>query len=240
MSTGYVHSIQSLGTVDGPGVRFVVFLQGCHLRCKCCHNPDTWDTNGGVMYTAEEIVNKAKRYREYFKDNGGITLSGGEPLLQPDFVREIFELCHKAGIHTCLDTSGSILNDTVKEMLKYTDRVLLDIKYTTDEDYKNYVGCEFKKPLGFLSYLNEMKIPVTIRHVIIPTLNNNSENIERLNGIIKKYPVIDKTELLPFKKLCSVKYDKLGLDFKFRDIPTPTKAEMENLNSLLDISQNSY
>ena len=237
---GKVNSIQTLGTVDGPGVRFVVFMQGCNLRCGCCHNPDTWELSGGKEYTAEELANKAMRYKEYFGTDGGITVSGGEPLLQAEFVAELFKECHKRGINTCLDTSGSILNDTVKEMLKYTDRVLLDIKYTTDEDYKNYVGCEFKKPLGFLSYLNEMKIPVTIRQVIIPTLNNNSENIERLNGIIKKYSVIDKTELLPFKKLCSVKYDKLGLDFKFRDIPTPTKAEMENLNSLLDISQNSY
>ena len=136
---GRVHSIQSLGTVDGPGVRFVVFLQGCPLRCGCCHNPDTWDVTGGTQYTAREIVDKAERFKEYFGVNGGITLSGGEPLLQPAFVREVFSLCRERGIHTCLDTSGCILSDEVKEVLTLTDRVLLDIKYTDENSYVKYV-----------------------------------------------------------------------------------------------------
>ena len=139
--TGTVHSIQSLGTVDGPGVRFVVFLKGCNLRCGCCHNPDTWEMNGGKTYTASEIVDMALRYKEYFGRDGGITVSGGEPLLQAEFVREIFSLCHSEGINTCLDTSGSILVDPVRELLSVTDRILLDIKYTNDEQYKKHVGC---------------------------------------------------------------------------------------------------
>lgn len=229
MSTGYVHSIQSLGTVDGPGVRFVVFLQGCHLRCKCCHNPDTWDANGGVMYTAEEIVNKAKRYREYFKDNGGITLSGGEPLLQPDFVREIFELCHKAGIHTCLDTAGVPLTDKVKAALAHTDRVLLDYKYTDDALYRENVGCGIDAVNAFLTYLNENRIPVTVRQVVIPTVNDTKENIKRLKAVVCAHPCVDKVELLPFKKICQVKYDTLGIPFPFADLPTPSTEQMQTL-----------
>ena len=229
-SLGKINSIQTLGTVDGPGVRFVVFMQGCNLRCGCCHNPDTWEMSGGKQYSAEELAQKAERYKEYFGTEGGITVSGGEPLLQADFVAELFSECHKRGINTCLDTSGSILNDSVKNMLNHTDRVLLDIKYTTDEDYKNYVGCSIDRPIEFLEYLNSQKIPVTLRQVIIPTLNDNKENILRLNEIIKKYDCIEKTELLPFKKLCSMKYDKMGIEFPFRDIPEPKRDEIAMLS----------
>ena len=152
--TGRVHSFQSLGAVDGPGIRFVAFLQGCNLRCACCHNPDTHCITDGNEYSASEIIEKAKRYKEYFGSEGGITLSGGEPILQADFAKEIFELAHEVGINTCLDTSGSILNDKVKALLSVTDRVLLDIKVTTDEDYKKYAGCSIEAPLRFLEYLN--------------------------------------------------------------------------------------
>ena len=230
---GQVHSIQSLGTVDGPGLRFVVFLQGCNLRCKCCHNPDTWDMNGEKQFTAEEIVEKAKKYKEYFGKKGGITLSGGEPILQADFACEVFRLCHENSINTCLDTSGSILNDNVKKLLSETDRVLLDIKYTNDADYLQNVGCSLEKPMEFLEYLNEQKIPTTIRQVIIPTINDNEENIEKLNEIVKQYPCIDKVELLPFKKICQTKYDSMKIEFPFGNMDTPTKETMNKLNELL-------
>ena len=232
---GQVHSIQSLGTVDGPGLRFVVFLQGCNLRCKCCHNPDTWEMQSEKTFTPEEIVEKALNYREYFGEKGGITLSGGEPLLQPEFAYEVFKLCHENGINTCLDTSGSILNNQVKMLLTETDRVLLDIKYTDDALYIENVGCSLNRPLEFLEYLNEQKIPTTIRQVIIPTLNGDEENIEKLNAIVKKYPCIDKVELLPFKKICQTKYDSMQIPFSFAHIPTPTKETMENLDSKLVI-----
>lgn len=232
---GYVHSIQSLGTVDGPGLRFVVFLQGCNLRCKCCHNPDTWEMQSEKQFTAEEIVEKAVKYREYFGEKGGITLSGGEPLLQPEFAYEIFKLCHEKGINTCLDTSGSILNDKVKKLLTETDRVLLDIKYTDDDLYIKNVGCSLEKPLDFLYYLNEQKIPVTLRQVIIPTLNDNEKNIEKLNGIIKNHSCIDKVELLPFKKICQTKYDSMNIEFPFAHIDTPSKEIMDKLNNLLSL-----
>ena len=234
MIKGRIHSFQSLGTVDGPGIRFVVFMQGCNLRCSCCHNPDTWDMSQGTEYTAEEIIAKVLRFREYFGEKGGITLSGGEPLLQSDFAYEVFTLCHENGINTCLDTSGSILNDSVKKLLTVTDRVLLDIKYADDELYHKYVGCSLEKPLEFLSYLNEQSVPVTLRQVIVPTLNDTAENICFLNKLSKKYSCVDKTELLPFRKICQVKYDDLKIDFPFRDIPVPIKGKMDELNKLIN------
>ena len=232
--TGIIHSIQSLGTVDGPGIRFVVFLKGCNLRCGCCHNPDTWDMAGGSEYTPEEIVEKAKRYKEYFGKEGGITLSGGEPLLQAEFTKEVFALCKQNGINTCLDTSGSILNDEIKELLKFTDRVLLDIKYTVDEDYKKHAGCSLSAPLEFLDYLENQKIPTTLRQVIIPTLNDSEENILKLKDIKNSHANVDKVELLPFKKICQVKYDNLKTEFPFAHLPEPSKELMDKLCGILN------
>ena len=230
---GRVHSIQSLGAVDGPGVRFVVFLQGCPLRCGCCHNPDTWDFRGGEEFTPEEIVKKALRYKEYFGANGGITISGGEPILQAEFVEKVFTLCKEKGINTCLDTSGCFLNADIEKLLSVTDRVLLDIKYTTKEQYKDFVGCDFEQVVEFLEYLNNQKIPTTLRQVIIPTLNDTKENILRLKEIGKANSNVDKIELLPFKKICQMKYDKMGINFPFQNIPEPTKQMMDQLNSLI-------
>lgn len=231
--TGRIHSFQSLGTLDGPGVRFVAFFQGCNLRCGCCHNPDTWDSDGGSEYTAEEVVRRAVRFKEYFGSDGGITLSGGEPLLQADFAKEIFALCHQNGINTCLDTSGSILNDRVRELLSETDRVLLDIKYTTEEGYRSYVGCDLTRVMRFLDHLDENNIPTTVRQVIIPTLNDDEDSILRLQAIVKSYHCIDKVELLPFKKICQTKYDAMGIKFLFENIPTPSKETINKLEALL-------
>ena len=233
MMNGRIHSIQSLGTLDGPGIRFVVFVQGCCLRCGCCHNPDTWDVSGGSEVSPQEIVLKAKRYTEYFGIDGGITVSGGEPLLQPRFVKELFSLCKAEGINTCLDTSGCILDESVKELLSVTDRVLLDIKYTSDELYKKHVGCGVDKPLEFLEYLNEKQIPVTLRQVIIPTLNDNEENVISLREIARNHKCVDGVELLPFKKICTVKYDKMGIVFPFSNIDEPKREDMERLNGIL-------
>ncbi|MBE6671094.1 MAG: pyruvate formate lyase-activating protein [Ruminococcaceae bacterium] len=232
MIKGKIHSIQTLGTLDGPGVRFVVFMQGCNLRCQCCHNPDTWSMDGGTEYTPEQIVEKVKRYKEYFGKEGGITFSGGEPLLQCDFVRETFKLCHENGINTCIDTSGDLLNDNVMEMLKYCDRVLLDVKYTENDLYKKYVGCSLDTVIKFLEYLNKMNIPTTLRHVVIPTKNDYFENFQKLKAITEKYKCIDYVELLPFRKICTVKYDKMGIEFPFKDIPEPEYHDMEEYRKL--------
>lgn len=231
---GYVNSIQSLGTVDGPGVRYVVFLQGCPLRCGCCHNPDTWEEKTGDVFDALQLVEKAERFREYFGDEGGITLSGGEPLLQAPFTKEVFRLCKEREIHTCLDTSGCIWNEETEELLRYTDRVLLDIKYTTEEAYQKCVGCSMDEPRMFLKKLNQKKIPVTLRQVIIPGLNDTEENLTELARIMENHPCVDNIELLPFRKICSVKYEKLKIPFRFENYPEPTKEECKKLEQRLN------
>ena len=231
--TGRVHSIQSMGTLDGPGVRFVIFLQGCPLRCSCCHNPDTWDTDGGKCYTPRELVDRALRFREYFGEDGGVTVSGGEPLLQAEFVADLFGLCREAGINTCLDTSGCILTQEVKVLLAQTDRVLLDIKYTSDADYRANVGCGIETPLAFLDYLDAQGIPTTLRQVIIPTVNDGEEQIHALCKIAEAHTNVDKVELLPFRKICQVKYDQMGIPFPFAHVPEPSRAQMERLERLL-------
>ena len=233
MIKGNIHSLQSLGTVDGPGIRFVVFMQGCNLRCGCCHNPDTWEINGGTEYTPEQILQKVLRCKDYFGETGGITISGGEPLLQSEFCYELFSLCHKEGVNTCLDTSGSILNEGAKKLLTVTDRVLLDIKYTNDEQYRENVGCSIEEPLRFLAYLQEQKIPTTLRQVIIPTLTDSEENIKLLKDIADTHPVVDKIELLPFRKICQTKYDNMNIPFRFGNIPEPTQEVMQELNRLI-------
>ena len=230
---GHIHSIQSLGTLDGPGVRFVAFLQGCPLRCGCCHNPDTWEKEGGELYTPDALVQKAMRYREYFGADGGMTLSGGEPLLQADFAHEVFALCREQGIHTCLDTSGCILTDAVRTLLDVTDRVLLDIKYTTDADYRKYVGCSLDAPLKFLAELNARGISTTLRQVIIPTLNDTEENIRALRDIARAHACVDGVELLPFRKICQVKYDQMGVLFPFGYLDEPSGKRMGELERIL-------
>ncbi len=230
---GRVHSVQTMGAVDGPGVRFVVFVQGCSLRCVCCHNPDTWDAEGGQLLSAHELAERAERYREYFGSNGGVTVSGGEPLLQAPFVTAFFKGCHDRGLHTCLDTSGCILTDDVRELLRHTDLVLLDMKYTTAEQYRQYVGCDMQSPLAFLDYLQSMNKPVWLRQVIIPHLNDDEENVHRLAALSAQYSCVVKTELLPFRKMCSVKYDDLGIPFALADTPEPTAECMNVLNTIL-------
>lgn len=230
---GRIHSFQSLGTLDGPGVRFVAFLQGCPLRCGCCHNPDTWDPDGGEVYTAEEVVRRALRCRPYFGREGGMTLSGGEPLMQKAFVAEIFRLCHENALHTCLDTSGCYAPEDCTAVLVNTDRVLLDVKYTDSAAYPQHVGCSMDAPLRFLVYLNEHAIPTTLRQVIIPTLNDTEESVQALLSIAKAYPCVDKVELLPFRKICQTKYDMMKIPFPFGHLPEPARERMDALRSLL-------
>lgn len=228
-----VHSIQSLGTVDGPGVRFVVFLQGCHLRCKCCHNPDTWDMNTGKEMSPSELFEKVKRYKEYFGTDGGITLSGGEPLLQSKDAYELLALCKEEGINTCVDTSGAVMNEDVKKLLSVTDRVLLDIKYTNDEYYRRNVGCPMHPVIEFLEQLDKLSVATTLRQVIIPTLNDTEENILKLKQIRDEYSCVDSVELLAFHKICETKYQNMGIDFPLAETPEPTKDLMNKLNMML-------
>lgn len=224
---GRISSFQTLGTLDGPGVRFVVFFQGCPLRCVCCHNPETWVFLGGKEYSAKDVVEKVLKYKEYFGAKGGITLSGGEPLLQSEFAAEIFSLCKENGINTCLDTSGFVLDEKAKKLLEVTDYCLLDIKYTSDADYIKYTGISMKKPLEFLDYLNEMNIKTRIRQVIIPGLNDSVDSVKKLNSL--KFPCVDEIELLPFRKLCSSKYEKLNIDFPLKDFSETTEQKIKEL-----------
>lgn len=228
---GRISSFQSMGTLDGPGVRFVVFTQGCPLRCACCHNPETWSVNGGEIYTAEQVTERAIKYKEYFGETGGITVSGGEPLLQPEFTEETFKLCHAYEINTCLDTSGCISN--ADSVLDFTDYCLLDIKYTADEQYKKYVGCGLSQPMEFLKQLNKKNIPTRIRQVIIKGLNDSEESIKKLKALVSPYDCVKEIELLPFRSLCVSKYDSMNLTFPLRNTPETTQAEIDSLKRFL-------
>lgn len=231
---GYINSVQSFGAVDGPGVRYVIFMQGCPLRCSCCHNPDTWDFSKEQEVSAEEMLTKILRFRDYFGNDGGVTVSGGEALMQCEFVHELFTLCKKENIHTCLDTSGCILDEKVKNLLTLTDLVLLDIKYTNEEHYRKYVGCSLSDVIEFYDYLEENKIPTWIRQVIIPTKNDSEENISKLVEITDNHKECTrKIELLPFRKLCQPKYDNLGIEFPFCDIPEPSPERIKELQEII-------
>lgn len=231
---GRVNSIQTLGTLDGPGVRFVLFLQGCPLRCACCHNPETWDVNGGEEYTAGQIFDKICRYKSYYGKDGGVTVSGGEALLQSEFCTALFQLCKENSINTCLDTSGCVLNDSVKELLSLTDLVMLDIKYTTDEKYLKYVGCHQKTVLDFLDYLDANGIETWLRQVLIPTKNDDEENLVRLAEIKKAHECVSKCELLAFRKLCTSKYDDLKIEFPFANIDEASPELLSESQNRLD------
>ena len=229
---GKIHSFHSLGTLDGPGVRFVVFLYGCHLHCGYCHNVDVCRGNF-IEYTPNELIKKTLQYQDYFGENGGITISGGEPLLQSEFVAETFRLCKENGIHTVLDTSGSILNHSVHAVLDSCDLILLDLKMTTEEEYQNYIGCSLSTPLAFLHELEKRQIPCWIRHVVVGGLNDTEDNIKRLKELIHDKKCIQKIELLPFHKMCESKYKELGLPFPFAHFSEPSKEKINELNKIL-------
>jgi len=219
MILGNIHSYESMGTVDGPGIRFVVFLQGCPLRCKFCHNPDTWDIKEKkIQESPEETLKKLKRYKNYFGKKGGVTVTGGEPLVQSEYVLELFKLCKQEGIHTALDTSGYIFNEKVKEVLKYTDLVLLDIKAIDKEIYRDLTRVELDNTLKFLNYLQEIKKSVWVRHVVVPTITDNDELLEETAKFISKFENVEMVEILPYHTLGVFKYQELGLEYPLKDI----------------------
>ena len=234
---GRIHSLETFGLVDGPGVRFVIFMQGCGLRCGYCHNPDTWDVNGGKFWTAEKLFEKAYRYKPYWlkggKLNGGITVSGGEPLLQAEFVAELFQICHEHGVNTCLDTAGSVWNENVEKVLEHTDLCMLDYKMTNDEDYRKYIGCSIDKPEFFMHKLAEKSVKSWVRYVVCPTVNDTAERVELVKKFAAINPLNEKVELLPFHKLCQGKYDEMGIEFPFGNLPIPTSEKMAELNAVL-------
>lgn len=225
---GRINSFQSMGAVDGPGIRAVVFMQGCPLRCVYCHNPDTWNLEGDE-YSIEDVLQKVLRFRPYFGEKGGVTVSGGEPLLQWEFVSELFSRLRKEGIHTALDTSGIGNLEGAKEVLNHTDLVLCDLKFVAEKDYKQYCRGELKEVLSFLKLTEKMQIPLWIRHVVVPGLTDGKGQVQTIAKIAKQFSNLEKLELLPFKKLCITKYEALGIPFPLMESEECTDERINEL-----------
>ena len=230
-----IHSIESFGTVDGPGIRFVIFMQGCALKCKYCHNRDTWNINGGTLVSANELINKIERYKAYIlPSGGGVTVTGGEPLLQPKFLITLFKELKKRNIPTAIDTSGMVdLTDDIKELLSLTDLVLLDIKHIIDEKCKELVGHSNKQELEFAKYLSDNNIPVWIRQVIVPGITDNEEDLLELKEFINSLKNVKNIELLPYHELGKSKWESLGLDYELEGVPSATKEDIERVKKVL-------
>ncbi len=227
--TARVHSFESFGTVDGPGLRFVIFFQGCHLRCKYCHNRDQWDLNGGKEYTVQELFTEVKKYRPYFESSGGgITATGGDPILQTAAISELFSLCKKAGIHTTLDTSGvTKITENVKKLLSYTDLVLLDIKEMDDERHRTLTKVSNERVFEFAQYLNNERIPVWIRHVVIPGITDFTS--VALPTFLKSLSNVERLDILPFHKMGEFKWEELGEEYSLHDTQPPTSENIDEL-----------
>ena len=229
-----VHSIESFGTVDGPGIRFVLFMQGCHLKCKYCHNRDTWDMKDGNYASLDDIFNKIMRYKNYIYPHGGVTITGGEPLLQVHFLIQLFTKLKEKGIHTCIDTSGMVsLTDDIKKLLNLTDLILLDIKHIDDEKCKNLVGFSNKLELEFAKYLSDNNIPMWIRQVLIPGYTDDKEDLLKLKKFLSTLKNVEKIELLPYHDLGKHKWLKLGLKYELDDARTATNEDIKRAKEIL-------
>lgn len=213
MIKGYIHSTESFGTVDGPGIRFVIFMQGCPMRCLYCHNPDTWEVGAGTETTVNELISEYEKSKGFTK--GGITVTGGEPLLQIDFVTELFREAKSRSVHTCLDTSGITFDGGTKfdELIRYTDLVMLDIKHIDNEQHIKLTGCPNKNILSFARYLDENGIPVWIRHVVVPNITDNEEYLARLGEFIGTLRNVKALDVLPYHTMGKVKYEQLGIPY---------------------------
>lgn len=229
---GKIHSFQSLGAVDGPGLRYVVFMQGCSLRCAYCHNPDTWSTDG-KEYSVDEVFERIRRCKPYFEGNGGVTVSGGEPLLQWEFVSELFQRLQKAGIHTALDTAGIGDLDGAREVLRHTNLVLCDLKFTNEADYLQYCKGNMKTVSEFLKATEELNVPLWIRHVVVPQLTDDDAHILKVASLSEQFSNLQKIQLLPFKKMCMSKYDALGIHFPLSEYDECTDATIKKLYKLI-------
>ncbi|MTI48239.1 MAG: pyruvate formate lyase-activating protein [Firmicutes bacterium] len=230
---GRIHSIETCGTVDGPGIRVVVFTQGCPLRCQYCHNPDTWKLEDGKEVSVDELMADIKKYKSYMNfSGGGITASGGEPLLQSDFIKELFKRCKEEGIHTALDTSGFVSLNTAKKVLEYTDLVLLDIKSFNSKLYKDLTGVSNEPTIQLAKYLSEANIPIWIRYVLVPNLTDKTEDIRDLARFLSTLKSIEKVELLPFHKMGEYKWEELGYEYKLKDTETPSNKTIENVKKI--------
>ena len=226
---GRVSSLQSLGTVDGPGLRYVIFLQGCPLRCVYCHNPETWDPAGGREYAPEELVEKVLRCRAYFGEQGGVTVSGGEPLLQAPFVAELFRQLKAAGVHTALDTSGAGDLKQAAQVLDWTDLVLLDLKFPDEAGYRRYCRGSWAQTQAFAALAGEKHVPLWVRHVVVPGLNDSLEDLRAIKAQAESLPGFQKLEWLPFHNMCLEKYQQLGLPFPLEGTPALEDKDLTRL-----------
>ncbi len=232
-----VHSIESFGTVDGPGIRFVLFLQGCHLQCKYCHNRDTWDINSGEYKSLDDIFDKIMRYKNYIFPNGGVTVTGGEPLLQSKFLIELFTKLKSENIHTCIDTSGMFpLTNDIQKVLELTDLVLLDIKHIDDEKCKNLVGRSNTSELKFARYLSNNNIPIWIRQVLIPGFTDDKEDLLKLKDFISTLNSVQKIEILPYHNMGAYKWKKLGFKYELENVREATNEDVAKAKEILDIT----
>ena len=252
MEKGYIHAIETFGLVDGPGVRYVIFLQGCNMRCRYCHNPETWqrgDEDTGVdkpgigWQTSEEAFEKAYRYKNYWKNNGGITVSGGEPLLQIDYVTELFEKAKEKGIHTTLDTSGSAFSAEPELLAKFdrlmsvTDLVMLDIKEMDEEKHRKLTGRSNQNILAMADYLCEMGQEMWVRHVLVPELTDGKEELMALRRKLDQWTNVSRVEILPYHTLGLFKWEKLGIDYPLEGVRTPTEEEVREAEAILGIEK---
>ena len=233
---GRIHSFESLGAVDGPGIRFIIFMQGCHLKCKYCQNRDTWDLKGGIEYETDDVLDKILRYKNYITPNGGVTISGGEPLLQVDFLIELFEKLKKENIHTCIDTSGSVaLTDKVKKLIDLTDLFLLDIKCINDDICKDLTGVSNKKELEFAKYLSDNNIKIWIRQVLIPQITDNENDLKELANYLKSLNGVEKFELLKYHDLGRFKWENLNLEYPLARYRTANEEDVKRAKEIMQL-----
>lgn len=243
MTQGVIHSMESFGSADGPGVRYLVFLNGCNLRCQYCHNPDTWAKKDVQLLTADEVLEKAVRYRNYWGDKGGITVSGGEPLLQMEFMNELFAKAKKEGVNTCIDTAGEPFTreepffSQFEQLMKNTDLLLLDLKHIDPQMHKALTGKSNENILDLARYLSDIDKPVWIRHVLVPGINSDEENLTKLYEFISTLKNVHRIDILPYHTLGVFKWQELGLHYGLEGVPTPTKEEMDLARKILHVSE---
>ncbi|MCR5778318.1 MAG: pyruvate formate lyase-activating protein [Lachnospiraceae bacterium] len=236
---GAIHSIETFGSVDGPGVRFVVFVKGCALRCKYCHNVDTWDPHSDDMRTSDEILDQAERYRSYWGNDGGITVSGGEPLLQIDFLIDLFKKAKERGINTCIDTAGQPFTRNepffgkFNELMKYTDLLLVDIKHIDAEEHVKLTGKSNENIKDFIKYLSEIGKPIWIRHVLVPTITDNDEYLKRTREFIEELSNVEKIEVLPYHSMGEYKWEELKIPYSLKNIEAPSQERVTNAEKIL-------
>ena len=236
---GRIHSVESFGSADGPGVRYIVFLKGCNMRCQYCHNPDTWAKDGGELMTPEEVLKKALRYKTYWKEKGGITVSGGEALLQIDFVTELFRLAKEKGVNTCLDTSGNpfSLEEPFKskfdELMKYTDLFMLDIKHMDDAAHRKLTGQTNQNILEMAAYLSDHGKAMWIRHVLVPGITTEEDELYRLRSFLDTLKTVEQVEVLPYHTLGVFKWKELGIPYQLEGVDPPTKEQIDRAKEIL-------